>query len=511
MKRFFRIRLHLYNSIMGLLMFLCTVSCYNEVPFVPGLDTNEPSLYINHQQVVVDTIAGIALIPVEQFGHFEGIISYGGFNATSINGAQVKNGMKFIFGVIDAQSKFKVEVLSTDSLTQTYQLMFTLLPVIHIEHEQLSIPNDEEVIVNFTMVQPGWHDTFANYSIMKTRGFSSLVYPKKSYGLQFLSDFEAHSKKNISLLGMNKDDDWILDAAYIDQSIMRNRISFDIWGDMQTDGLLNGKQFLPSATKGAFIELFINNSYIGLYCLNERLDPKSTGLSKLPDNKQPYLYKSEKWSPATTYSGLPDTAQAIKNWSGWEQKYPKPELTPIWKPLYDFVRFVFLADDTDFTDSIAHYLHIDQAIDYYLFINLIQGEDNAGKNLFLAKTDTDQPFYIIPWDLDATWGRNWLGDPYTVEDVTFNLYRRIMATNPDDFNQKLSRRWFQLRASLFNPENLTGYFTSYSSMLIESGAEMRESEKWPASLSSLTYEVNYISEWTVNRIKQLDQFFDGLN
>lgn len=488
------------------LLFLMQ-SCYKEFPYILDIEENESTLFINYQQVIVDNEKQTALVPVNSFGSFSAIVSFSGQNSVTFNSLKVKSGELYNFEDIDAASIVKVEITRADSSKISYGLEFTTLPLIHIEHKYGSILEDEKMITKLTMISPGEYETFTEFCVLSIRGLTSLIKPKKSFSLQFVHNTHTNIKKNVALLDMNNDDDWILDAAYTDISMMRNRVSFDVWGEIQTDGIKQGRSLLYAAPEGVFTEVFINNSYEGIYCLNERLDSKNIGFNKLPSTFMPYLYKSENWSPATTYLGLLDTTRMVKNWAGWEQKFPDPNQFPLWKPLYDFVAFVYKAPESSFADSIASYLHIEQAIDYYLFINLIQGYDNAGKNLFLAKKDKGQPFYLIPWDMDATWGRDWVGEALSGGEITFNLYKRIMAANPDNFNQKLATRWFQLRKSVLKKSVFMQYFIDYSKQIIESGAEKRERERWPESINELSIEIEYINDWVEKRLEQLDEYF----
>jgi hypothetical protein len=488
-------------------LLLLMQSCYKEFPYIPDIEESESLLFIDHQQVIVDIENQTALVPVKSFGSFNAVVSFSSQNSVKFNSSKVKSGELYKFENINAGSIVQVEITRADSSKISYGLEFTTLPLIHIEHKYGSIPEDEDMITKLTIVSPGEHKTFTEFCVLSTRGLTSLIKPKKSFNLQFVHYNHSNIKKNVELLGMNNDDDWILDAAYTDISMMRNRVSFDVWGDIQTDGINQGLSLLYAAPEGVFTEVFINNSYVGVYCLNERLDPKNIGFNKLPSTFMPCLYKSENWSPATTYSGLPDTTRMFKNWAGWEQKLPDPDQHSFWKPLYDFVAFVYQAPENDFADSIASYLNIDQAIDFYLFINLIQGYDNAGKNLFLAKRDKGQPFYLIPWDMDATWGRDWEGEALVGNEITFNLYKRIMAADPDNFNQKMAVRWFQLRKSVLQTSVFMQHFRNYSEHLIVSGAENRERERWPESVIELSLEIEYINSWAEKRLQQLDEYF----
>ena len=110
---------------------------------------------------------------------------------------------------------------------------------------------------------------------LKYRGSSSaLNQGKRNYSLHLKTADGEKNKR--SLMGMRKDDDWILDGVQSDLSRIRNRVCMDLWDAMYT---------LPwcersGAVHGCYVELAFNGTYKGLYALNERLDRKQLQLDK---------------------------------------------------------------------------------------------------------------------------------------------------------------------------------------------------------------------------------------
>ncbi len=322
--------------------------------------------------------------------------------------------------------------------------------------------------------------------------------------MELIQGADTRETKHVSWLDMPANDNWILDATYVDRSNMRNRVSFDVWNKIQQSSAANGFDVLHSSSLGHFVEVFLNNRYHGLFCLNERLDDVSL---QLPETG--FLYKSREWSAATLYEGvIPDTSKNLPEWSGWELKFPKPDNEIIWKPLYDFVNFVSNSSSTEFNNNIDSQLTLDQAIDYFIFMNVIQGHDNSGKNLFMAKRSEYEPFYICPWDLDATWGRNWLAEPSLSQSlISFKLFDRLMDLDPEHFNERLSKRWFELRKDVLSHENLLSHFHNYEKQISGSGAVGREKHRWPGALDDIQTEIEYIENWTTQRLSILDGIF----
>ena len=90
---------------------------------------------------------------------------------------------------------------------------------------------------------------------IKTRGGYSINFPKKSYEIDLEND--------ISLLGLPDDDDWILNANFIDKTFLRHVVSYELFQDMRTENKIS---------KTKYVEILINNQYEGLYVLMQKLD-----------------------------------------------------------------------------------------------------------------------------------------------------------------------------------------------------------------------------------------------
>ena len=90
---------------------------------------------------------------------------------------------------------------------------------------------------------------------LKTRGNSTALYPKKSYQFKLESGF--------NLFGMGKAKKWILLSNYLDKSLIRNEMSLDM-------AMYAGLQYTVEHQQ---CELYINNEYMGLYLLTEKIEP----------------------------------------------------------------------------------------------------------------------------------------------------------------------------------------------------------------------------------------------
>ena len=105
--------------------------------------------------------------------------------------------------------------------------------------------------------------------------------------------------RDVSLLGMRDDDDWNLQAMFNEPLRIRNRSCFEIWDNIYT---LPYKEEEPDAVAGIkmkYSDLFLNNEYLGIFAVGERIDRKQLKLKKYKDGSiRGELYKGAYWDEA---------------------------------------------------------------------------------------------------------------------------------------------------------------------------------------------------------------------
>ncbi|MBN1769106.1 MAG: CotH kinase family protein [Prolixibacteraceae bacterium] len=497
--------------LISLLLFIFVTSCYEEMEFAPHPDGISASFNLNGKPTACDSEQLFMLYPVEHFGNFSAVLNCQPNFTIYIDGKYIEDGDSCHFGVIGKETESIIEIVNPSGKKSNYRLFFTTLPVVKFEYNYKKILDEPKGPSRFSMIT---HDSdfSAKCCGIETRGGTANRRPKKSFGFEFWNNYECRESRDTSLLDMYTDDDWILDAVYNDRSRMRNRVSFDIWDMMQRDALSRNCDVLYSSVKGNYVELFLNQEYQGLYCLSERVEGKMLGITPERSGQQGYLYKSEGWNDVTRLKELPDTTVDFENkWHDWEQKLPDPDQQLVWKPLYRFVDFMANSSDKEFCRHVNEYLVLDQVIDFYILINLIYGIDNVGKNYMLASRSAQSPFYILPWDMDATWGRNHRGDETKHNDVVkFRVFERLMKLNPSEFKQRLKSRYKSLREDKLSDKSLMAIFENYAKLLVESGAHQRNNSVWDEEKSDIQQELEYISDWLSMHSQYLDNYIDTL-
>lgn len=484
------------------------MSCYKEERIFPDIFYSaEYYMRLNGQEVAFDFEKGFALFPVTEFTQdFEATVTLDDIVSLKINGQEVKNNEVFHFEPIDANAQWELDLLLETGEKYLCKLSFTRMPVAQI-YNSTDIQMDEKVLAIWKLSDPNLEHPVISYAGIEHRGGGSLWFPKKNFALELWNDKDGDSKNSTQLLNMRTDDDWILDAMYRDVSNMRNRVSFKIWEE-----IIDEKAYEKGFIKGEYIEVFINNSYNGIYCLNEKIDALQLDLEDISPQSSVPVYKSEDWTVSTKFEDVEDTLNCHEFWSGWEQKHPDPQVQSYWKPVYTLIDFVANSTNSIFEEGIYERLSKNNIMDYFILMNLSQAIDNTGKNIILAKTSKVSPFNFYAWDLDATWGRSYNSDLLHANyKLSINLYDRLMYLNTENFSGDLKARWFELREEIITPENIDSYFSSYARLFHESGAYQREIEKWPDSMVDLDTEIEYIGEWTSERIIFLDNYFSNLD
>lgn len=363
--------------------------------------------------------------------------------------------------------------------------------------------------------------------LLRYRGASATQYEKKSFAVKLLD--ETGEKLDACILGIREDNSWILDAMAIDRARMRNRVCFDLWNKMSSTpyetnyGNRNG-------TEGALVELFINGTYHGLYCMSDKINRKLLALKKAQTsdeentvNVRGILYKGVEWGDKTDIHLLSyDEADVDTTaWNSWELKYPEDYPSDdTWQPLMDLIDFCSDATtDETFHDEWQKYFYFGNLIDYVVFTCALNVGDNGYKNTYLSVKDITKYhcFLLTPWDMDSSLGGLWNGHysnnftlPYRYNNIA--PYNRLYAKDMDGFREEVKNRWIELASTVLSVASVHTTLDDYASLLRISGAWQREYQRWngnPVPLKeNITDEVDYIKRWYKSNYINLCRYFD---
>jgi len=389
---------------------------------------------------------------------------------------------------------------------KTYTVYFTRVPVLQVttRHQIADAPS---VYANLMLADTTGIITQSATGI-EFRGGSSQAYPKKSYELSLWADTVGTTDRDMSLLGMRTDNKWNLQAMYNDQLRVRLKVANELWQDIDQ---VYYKAQEPNAQNGidlAYTEVFVNGSYQGVYTLTERIDKKQLKLKKYSNNTiAGELYKGTSLADANAFTGAPAFDNTSLTWGGFEYKEPSEQTD--WSNLYSFVNFVVNSSNTDFYSQYKSRFNFANAVDYYIFLNLMRATDNTGKNVYIAKYKANEPYYYAPWDLDGVLGNDWTGSNInTTNDLLSNgFYDRLMQDySASGFRAALASRWSSLRTSVLTNAYITAKIKVNNNYLLSNNVYEREHLAWPTYQYDAT-QLAYPTTWLASRLTYLDTAF----
>lgn len=454
-----------------------------------------------------------------------------------INGINLEEGSQYTITL-------KNSAIESDGAEVYANLNFTFLPVVEMTVDIDLVNSDKYTLGSMRVVDPDYaqYEEAVNaneeiYARFKYRGNYSLTYDKKNFAVKTCDVNEKGVDR--SFFGFRNDNNWIIEACSADPTVMRNRVSTDLWNDFSTDPyyVRSGEESadeVHSGTRGRFVEVILNGSYHGLYTFTEKTDRKQLKLKKLKDDVaiRGLLYKSGSYGieGLMGYDKSNDTfgnaAQEYDNynkeevWAGYEIKYPDYEEEPIdWEPLYNAINFVSLSSDEEFAKQVEEYFDRPVLDDYYLLLEIIKAYDNVGNNVFyyIYNIQDSKLMGIAPWDLDCTFGNGAaeMQDPeeslkHLLEENTQNkyvLFYRMDRRTDISWHEELGVRYRELRNTVFSTESLKNRFTDYFDLISASRADVREEKKWPQYHSDISGNVDYVCNFIDSRMAFLDEYY----
>jgi hypothetical protein len=335
-------------------------------------------------------------------------------------------------------------------------------------------------------------DTSSMRATVKLRGGMSRKYFKQSYVL------ELNEKKK--MLGLAHDDDWILNASYIDKTFMRHKLSYDLFREMRIKN---------ESPKCSYTKLYVNDEYKGIFILMEKLTASRLGLNKAHSEsmvfKDTFIFKDD-----LDFNKM-DSAEVF------HQKYPDWDTEPKNEELLNLRKFILESSDEEFALQCGNYIDLTNTIDWHLLLLLSNGGDGVIKNYYLYKKDAQTPFRIALWDCDHSFGRDGDGELNMLK-TTPNFKRnillnRLITTKEIGYENQLKTRWWELRNSgVFSENNLLSKIRSMQAML-EPYVEMN-AEKWPLDgefyydSNSFLEEVEILKKFIKLNFERLDERFE---
>ena len=322
------------------------------------------------------------------------------------------------------------------------------------------------------------------------RGGVVSLSEKKSYKVNLLD--KKGDKEKLAILNMREDNDWILNPLVFDYSYMREKIGYDIWNVISNEYSHDMK----------YVELIIDNNYLGLYCLQEPVDIKTFNANKKTDlliSIKDYAFNITNrllfTEDAYNSEDMLDEFEFSAGFSGEER--------------INILREFYNSFTNNEKNNIEY--DTDNSINYTLFINMILAVDNSYKNEKILLEYKDNKYVIkkSPWDLDISMCNDKIyTDSFNINMIERDLTLPKYISESEELKKLLKEKYFELRKSIYNEETINEIINNYKNILNSSGAVIRDSEKWGNEHFNDSIEV--IKTFFKDRIEVLDRYYGDL-
>ncbi len=342
-------------------------------------------------------------------------------------------------------------------------------------------------------------------------------------------------KTDVSIFGMPVEHDWILTASYVDKSLCRDVLTYQLSREMGY-----------YAVRTNYVEVVINGQYQGIYILSESIkrDNGRVDIANLhpneitpPDITGGYIFKLDKIT-GSGGGGWTSSYPPMENSNGqtvyFMYDYPTSDsIVPAQEAyLQAYVdSFENALAGPNFRDAINGYSRFigkGSWLDYFFINELSKNIDAYRISTFLYK-DKNKTLKAGPvWDYDIAWGNanhcdaddttGWayqfpcFGDGF---QVPFWWQRLLQDTN---YTNELKCRWSNYRQNVLSEQHIYSVIDSVAALLNESQA--RNFTTWPIlgtyiwpnpSPQPTTYtgEIQNLKNWVHTRLLWLDANFPG--
>ncbi len=364
---------------------------------------------------------------------------------------------------------------------------------------------------------------FAGWGGIKTRGSSSLQFPKKQFAFETWDGLKEDT--NVSILSMPAESDWILYAPYSDKSLMRNYLAYKWSNDI-------GRY----AVRTRFVEVFLNTNgdkvtmsdYAGVYVFMEKIkrDADRVNITRigpsdnlLPEVSGGYIVKKDRLDPGD--SGFHTSlGQHLAYVEPKEREITVPQRNWLWQYFNSFESALYSSNYTDPVNGYAAWIDVDSWIDIHIMVELCKNIDGYRLSSFMYK-DRNGKLHMGPiWDYNLSLGNanyldGWLpqGWYYEHRDLSaydYPWYPRLF-TDPA-FKRRYADRWCALRRNQFATDRLLRDVDDAARLLQE--AQERNFKRWPILgvhvwpnwyiAPTWQAEVDWMKNWITNRVAWMD-------
>lgn len=289
---------------------------------------------------------------------------------------------------------------------------------------------------------------------IRIRGNSSRYFDKKNYLVRLVDrDGDYRSEE---VMGMASHYEWALHGPYLDKSLIRNYMWYNIAGE-----------FMDYTPNVRFCEVILDGEYLGLYVMMETItngEDCRVDVSEPVDgtNKTGYVLRIDRGSSTQVKNIETFTNYTYRNLQQVDIQYPRAgDLTPeladaIAQEFSDFEKSLYSYDYD--TDDYGYYydLDVESFVDYFI-VNEFTANYDAGWLSTYVYRDIGGKYKMVIWDFNSSCDNY---EHSTMEPQHYEMHQAVwyfMLMKDEYFVNRIIERYHQLRNSYLNDDYLVAY------------------------------------------------------
>lgn len=409
----------------------------------------------------------------------------------SINGAEAGENTTIN---MSSPATLSVTTPSGKSIECTLAICYSDIPVVYVETPAPILSKDDWVkngkLSIFTSDDDG---VILNKAQYKGRGNSTWGYPKKPYAIKL--------DKKAEILGMPKHKRWVLLANYLDKTLMRNAVAFEVGHRME------GLDWTPH---GRFVDLVFNGRFVGNYYLCEQIKIDENRVNITEMEPTDVDESSRTGGFLLEYDSYFDEVNKFRSdLKNMPVNIKEPDEEVLNSTQFNYIRYYINSLESllakDFTmNALSAMIDVNSFIDWWIVYELVQNaEPNHPKSSYMFKGRNDVlkagPLWDFDWETfrDPARGQQWL--------IKNTIYYGDLFKN-QDFVKRVKERWNKHKSKL---ESVTDFIDQAYAEIKESGennGRMWTAPDYPNLEGSLSYSeaVERLRRSYVARLKWMD-------
>lgn len=395
------------------------------------------------------------------------------------------------------------------------------LPIILLDSHGQEIFTEPKVAADIKIIDHGAgvlnHPSDTDYAyagkiMTELQGFTGPYYPKKNYDFDLVDDDSVEI--DTVLLGLPAENDFILKAEYLDLSLMKNTITYEMSRRMG--------QYAP---RTLFCELMLNGEYLGVYTLTEKVkrDEYRVDIADLKPEDIAGVELTGGYIIEINENGYPNDWNSLYlpvNYATCQlpvaYKMVEPQIEDIQPLQLDYIHsyvdsFENALYGSAFLDSVDGYrkfISVKSFIDFMIVNEFSANYDSYGRSTFLYKekiTDGGQLHIGPPWDYDRAFApgteQGWVWEithPYWPFPFWWSKFRE-----DPEWVQEVYCRYTSLRQEILQDESFFKIIDSMQTLLDQPA--QRNFKKWAElGVTNPPYFVDELKNFISNRFTWLD-------